>query len=139
MRSVLQEAQFTPFGLWIRQYLRSSSDGLSVTNLDYIVEDFRRKKLMLLEEKQSNGMLHNAQRLTFAVLDRCLSVMAPRWEYEYWGFYVLKFPSGANMPGPGMTINGKLITTEQLQSHLNFQQQFCEPLPLNSNKAKEAA
>lgn len=139
MRSVMQEAQFTPFGLWIRQYLRDSRDGLSVTNLDYILEDFKRKKLMLLEEKQSGGVIHNAQRLTFAVIDRCAFVMAPRWQYEYWGFYILTFPSGASMPGPGMMLNNKVITTEQLQEHLNFQKRFCDPLVLNPENVKRAA
>jgi hypothetical protein len=71
MRSVLQESQFTPFGLWVQQYLRPSGDGLSITNLDYILEDYKRKKIMLLEEKQSNGTIHHAQRLTFKIVDRC--------------------------------------------------------------------
>ena len=86
---------------------------------------------MFLEEKQSGGVLHSAQRLTFAVLDRCATLMAPRWEYDYWGFYVLTLPAGTTMPGPGMMLNGKLITAEQLQAHLNFRQKFCDPLVLD--------
>jgi hypothetical protein len=129
LRDVLNQDQFTPFGLWIRQYLRDSTQGLSVTNLDYVIEDFHHKRIMLLEEKQSGGKLHRAQMLTFQVLDRCLEVMAERVspKYDYWGFFVLMFPNKANMPGPGMTLNGKVITTEQLQKHLNFETKFCEP------------
>lgn len=128
MRSVLNESQITPFGHWIRQYLRSSGDGLSVTNLDYVFEDFRARKLLLLEEKQSGGHLQHAQKLTFAVIDQCARGMAERLGYDYWGFFVLTFPSGTTMPGPGMRLNGHLITAEQLQAHLNFQQRFCAPL-----------
>jgi len=130
MRSVLNEDQFTPFGLWIRQYLRKSENGLSVTNLDYILEDFRNKKIMLLEEKQSKGSLGYAQRLTFKVVDQCLCKIANDLNYEYWGFYVLQFPLNANMPGPGMILNEKIITSEQLVNHLNFIQKFCEPFKL---------
>jgi hypothetical protein len=131
MRQVNNKEQFTPFGIWIREYLRDSRDGLSVTNLDYVIEDFRNKKVLLLEEKQSGGVLHKAQTLTFKIIDRCLQAYAPRMNYEYWGFYVLIFPSGASMPGPGMTLNGKKITAEELQNHLNFKIKFCEPVALN--------
>lgn len=130
MRHVGDESQFTPLGMWVRQYLRDSSDGLSVTNLDFIIEDFKHKKIQLLEEKQQGGNLHRGQLLTFNVLDQCLEKVAPRVGYEYCGFFVLQFPKGATMPGPGMKMNGQTITNEQLRDHLNFTTMFCEPFQL---------
>jgi len=130
MRDVIQADQFTPFGIWIRQYLRDSKTGLTVTNLDYIFEDYKAKKIMLVEEKQNGGRLHTGQMLTFKVLDYALTKMAEAGDhdYDYWGFYTLKFPKGCSMPGPGMTLNDNLITGEQLTDHLNFKNKFCEPL-----------
>lgn len=136
MRSVLNEDQFTPFGLWIRQYLRPSGDGLSVTNLDYVIEDYKNKKIMLLEEKQNNGNIHRAQFLTFEVVDYALSQRALRSNYEYWGFYVLRFKNGATMPGPGMMLNGCEITVEQLTDHLNFRVKHCEPVKFKWSQFK---
>jgi len=133
MRSVLSNSQFTPFGLWIRQYLKDSRE-LSVTNLDYVIEDFKRKRIMLLEEKQNNGHIHHAQKLTFRVIDQCLKAIASRHGYDYWGFYELRFPRNADMPGPGMKLNGQIITVEQLQKHLNLDQQFCKPLLLEAKE-----
>lgn len=128
MRSVLQESQFTPFGLWIRQYLRDSRDGLSVTNLDYVFEDFNNKKIMLVEEKQSCGKMHKAQLLTFNVIDYALYMRAEKFGYDYWGFYLLQFPKDCTMPGPGMRLNDLVVSTEQLVAHLNFEKRFCEPI-----------
>jgi hypothetical protein len=127
-RSVFNRSQFTPFGLWVRQYCRDSNTGLSVTNLDYVFEDFRKKRIMILEEKQNGGMLGYGQRLTFQIVHQGLQ--SANWNpvYEYWGVYVLQFPAGCDMPGPGMLLNNRLITSEQLCDHCNFKQKFCDGL-----------
>ncbi len=130
MRSVISKDQFTPFGLWLRQYCRDSRTGLAVTNLDYIVEDFKAKKIMLIEEKQNNGELHYGQQMTFKVLDQILTHHASEHGYSYEGFFVVRFPKGCDMPGPGMTINGVVVTTEQLAEHLNFKKSAAPPLDL---------
>jgi hypothetical protein len=130
MRSVLNSEQFTPFGLWIRQYLRKSGNGLSVTNLDYVFEDFHNKKIMLVEEKQSGGDLHKAQRFTFRAVDQCLRQAAPQSGYEYWGFYIVQLPSGCDMVGPGVRLNGMEVTVEQLVKHLNFETKICDGMKL---------
>jgi hypothetical protein len=113
--------------MWVRQYCRPSGEGLSVTNLDYVFEDFRHKRLMLVEEKQNGGHLVRGQAETFAVLDGAFCRVAPELGYTYAGLYVLQFPRGATMPGPGMTLNNRRITAEELQAHLNFASRFCEP------------
>jgi hypothetical protein len=52
--------------------------------------------------------------------------MTPDYHYEYWGFYLLQFPMGCDMPGPNMKLNGLPITSEQLQRHIDFKEKFCE-------------
>lgn len=127
MRSVINADQFTPFGLWLREHCRDSGNGLSITNLDYVIEDFRAKKIMLFEEKQNGGSLAKAQTLTFEVIDYVLASVVTKRGYQYWGFYTLTFPPKVTMPGPGMKLNGKIITCEQLVAHINFELQFCKP------------
>jgi hypothetical protein len=92
-----------------------------------VLEDFKARHLMLLEEKQNGGVVHHAQRLIFALLDRTLRLAAPEVGYDYWGCYVLRFAAGATMPDTGMTLNARLVTAEQLQAHLNFEQRLCAP------------
>lgn len=123
MRRAIDKNAFTPFGLWLQEYVNNK---FSVTNLDFVIEDYRGKRLQLIEEKQSGGRLHNAQLLTFAVLDEVLLQRCAEQGYDYWGFFLLVFPSGATMPGPGMTLNGKRITCEELQAHCNFEHLACE-------------
>ena len=123
-RSVFNRDQFTIFGLWLRQFCKDSHAGLCITNLDYVVEDYKRR-IMLLEEKQNDGSLAYGQMKTFQILHHALKY-AQQWNYEYWGVYILQFPTGCDMPGPGMTINGKPITVEQLRDHCNFDSKFCD-------------
>lgn len=123
---VNDESQFTPFGLWIRQYVNRR---FSVTNLDYVIEDYRGKNIMLVEEKQSGGKLHTAQGLTFEVLDKLLYDSAAAKGYTYWGFYVVQMPPNCTFIGPGVKLNSVEITVEQLQRHLNFEEQVVSPYP----------
>lgn len=134
MRRANNKEQFTPFGLWLQEYVRTD---LSITNLDYVVEDYKNKRIQLVEEKQCGGVVHRAQLLTFNVMDAIFDRAAKAHGYDYWGFFVLRMPSGATMPGPGMTLNDKVITCEQLAAHLDFQEKFCEPLqmPWRTRKA----
>jgi len=118
MRTAKNREQFTPFSLWLQEYCRSD---LSITNLDFVIEDYKQKKLMLLEEKQYDGKLHNAQMLTFDVLDYTCTKAAEKKGYDYWGFFLLRMPFNASMVGPGIKLNEKVITVEQLQRHINFE------------------
>lgn len=130
MRHVGDSSQFTPFGIWIRENCKGSGrtveGGLSVTNLDYVLEDFLRKRVMLLEEKQHNGHLGTAQRKTFQILDAALRIASSQLGYSYWGFYVFKMPG--TMPGVGMTLNDVPVTQEELVAHLNFERKHCLPV-----------
>lgn len=125
MRRANDHSQFTPFGLWIQEYIRCSNDGMSVTNLDYVLEDFRQRKVLLLEEKQNNSDLKQAQSMTFKELDRFIAWAAEQHGYDYWGFYELKIPG--TFIGPGIQLNGVKITVEQLQKHLNFERRVVDP------------
>jgi hypothetical protein len=141
VRNVGAESQFTPFGMWVRQYCKDSGrhtdGGLSVTNLDFVVEDYLKRRLMLIEEKQNGGGLGTAQAKTFQVLDSALGMACRELGYEYWGFFVLKMPG--TMPGPGMTLNGAPVTGEQLRDHINFEKRHCPPVMFPQSRKATAA
>ena len=97
-----------------------------MTNLDYIFEDFYNRRLMLVEEKQNGGALWPAQRMTFRVLDQMLSSDAAKRGVDYWGFYLVRMPTGCTMIGPGVTLNNQAVTVEALRDHLNFKHKVCD-------------
>jgi len=133
MRRASDKNAFTPFGLWLQEYCHPL---LSITNLDFVIEDYHDKHIQLIEEKQNAAKLHNAQLLTFAVLDEVLMKRCAEQGYDYWGFYLLQFKIDATMPGPGMKLNSHLITCEQLQAHVNFEKRFCAPYPFKHRSVK---
>jgi hypothetical protein len=122
MRQVNNQDMFTPFGLWIREY---GPPDISVTNLDYVINDYKRNRLMLFEEKQSGGNMHYGQYKVFDVLDSYMSLYGARsLGIDYWGFYMLQMPPEKTMVGPGLKLNGRNITVEQLQRHISFQEKI---------------
>jgi len=125
-RQAKDKERFSPFSRWVRKYCRDSSGGLCVTNLDFVFEDFHRRRLMLVEEKQHRGKLHAGQRRTFKELDAMVRDRAALRGYEYWGFYLLVLPGVR--PEAGMTLNGVPATSQQLVDHLNFDVCHCRPL-----------
>lgn len=128
MRKPQRKEDFTPFGLWIPENCKSSRDGLSVSNLDYVFEDFKKKRLMLVEEKRYNGALYHAQRLTFKVLDKMLRQVARSHGYDYWGFYLVVLAK--ELPEDGVRLNGNPVSVDQLIKHLNFEVKACDPMTL---------
>jgi len=132
MRKVNGPSCFTPFGLWMREFLRDSNNceggGLTATNIDYVLHDYQNKKIMILEEKTKGGIIHYAQSETFKILDKILYKYAKKFNLDYWGFYVLQFPPGKELPCAGMRLNWNEITTEQLIKHMNFEEKFNDSL-----------
>lgn len=124
MRRANNEDAFTPLGLWIKEYLPAS---FSVTNLDYVIEEYQQERFMLVEEKQDAGTLHRGQRLTFAILDEFLHKRCQDSEYEYWGFYLVQFPAGCSFVGPGVKLNKQEVKVEELKRHLSFDEKVVSP------------
>ena len=131
MRAVRNPGEFTPFGLWIRENCRSSVDGLSNTNLDYVLEDWRcrsRRRIMLVEEKRRMAPLARAQAITFEILDDALRFRSehPNPPFEYMGFFLVQFDG--DLPEDGVQVNYQPTTARRLIEHLNFDRMVCEGL-----------
>lgn len=135
-RAAIHESEFTPFGLWIKEYLDPC---MTVTNIDYFLFKIKGDNVyaMLLEEKTNNGRMTDSQLMALRFISNQLTEESgklydfQRWgkkTINYWGFYMLKFVKGATMPGPGMTMNGKEINIDELKKHMDFETKFCEGL-----------
>lgn len=119
-------SRFTQFSMWIRKWCKDSKDGLSLTNLDYVVIEYRKKKFFLLEEKQYMSNLKPGQKIIFKLLDNFMKNNIDFDGYEYWGFYLIQLPE--ELPGNGMKLNYKPITSEELKNHIDFKEKFCDSL-----------
>jgi len=118
------ENKFTPFSKWIRTHCKDPKYGLVVTNLDYVFNDYKQKKVMLIEEKQYGGCLHYGQKEVIRLLNSVLEKTSSALGYEYWGFYLLQF--NGDGPETGMKLNGVAISEDDLIAHLNFERKFCK-------------
>jgi hypothetical protein len=128
MRGVGNRDEFTPLGLFMREHCRDV--GLTITNIDYMVHDYQRNRVMLIEEKRRGAKLGYGQSKTLQFLDELITrgVRLMRQPVEYWGIYVLQFPEGKHFPGPGMLLNNIPITVEQYVEHVNFNIKHCDGL-----------
>lgn len=75
---------------WIREKLPDSSTGLMVSDLDFVLYNFKTKKLVLLEIKTRNSELKTWQRNMFKNISEWIAKGIDK-DWKYHGFNVLKF------------------------------------------------
>lgn len=116
------------FSAWIRQKLPSSSDGMIVSDLDWIIYNYKTKKLMLLEHKCRMGEPGKGQRSIFQILHSTILAGLPSAypQMEYLGLHLLQFPGeGFNSPDPETRdeycyFDHRRLTEEELIEILSF-------------------
>ena len=78
------------FSGWIRKSLPDSSLGFCASDLDFILWNWKTKKIMLLEIKTRNAKMRKFQSIMFSLLHKWISKGIDRgWKYE--GFYLIQF------------------------------------------------
>jgi len=110
---------------------REAAQWMSATiNSNVFIESEEAKKIMVLRlaDAEASGTLNKAQRRKFKAFHMYAEGKAKKLGYGYWGFFILKLPHGGTMSGPGMTLNDKPITEEELRDHIAFKTKFCEAL-----------
>jgi hypothetical protein len=108
-RQAFDTTRMTPFALWIRANCRDSRNGLSVTNIDFEVEDFRdrrHRRTMIIEEKMHMGLLAHGQARHFKRLDRASRLLAAEQNYDHWGFYLVQFSGTGPLDSALILVNG---------------------------------
>ena len=105
----------TEFGLWLREQPEiDSSLGFVTTNLDYIWDNYKTDKFMLLEEKRYKGTVKFYQEKLFKRIDKLCQA-----DPLYCGFHKLVFEN-TNPDDGKMWLDEKLITRDEVIQFLQF-------------------
>lgn len=106
------------FSGWIRENLPDSSGGFLVTDLDFILYDYKTKKVMLLEIKTRNSCVQFWQSKIFGNLDKWIrNGINEGWQYL--GFHVLKFKNSWFDDGR-VFFDGEEVYEQDLIEKLSF-------------------
>lgn len=106
------------FSGWIRNNLPDSMTGVYVSDLDFIIENWKTKDIMLLEIKTRNGGMRPGQRKLFENLDRWINKgIDSSWTYH--GFHVIKFENIFFNDGK-VYFDGKESSEDEIRRILSF-------------------
>lgn len=102
---------------WIRENLPDSSTGFLVSDLDFIIENYKTKNLMLLEIKTRNAELKQWQKKLFSNLDKWIKKGIDE-DWNYLGFHLIKFENTFFTDGK-CWFDNKIITEDKLKELLS--------------------
>lgn len=120
MNPIRNPRKFTPLGIFMHEYCKKSNAGHMVMNYDYLVYDYKLKRVMVLEEKCGDERMGDGQFLSLRMVDDIHRFGSTPAGMDYWGVFTVRLPAGCTHVGPGVTLNGVSVTVEQLVRHLNF-------------------
>lgn len=106
------------FSGWIRQNLPDSSTGFMVSDLDFIIQNYKTKKIMLLEIKTRNTDLKYWQSNLFNNLDKWIKRGIDN-DWRYLGFHIIKFENTCFNDGQ-VYFDGELKSEKELVNLLSF-------------------
>ena len=102
---------------WIRNKLPDSSTGFMVSDLDFILYNYKTKKLMLLEIKQYGKQIPTWQRNLFNILHHALQIGLAS-DIEYLGFHLVRFEK-QDFSGK-IYLDNQEVTEQELIDKLSF-------------------
>lgn len=120
------------FSQWLRKYCRPSSSydscqvaGIELArfvafDLDFVLYDYERKMLQLLEVKTHNGRPSGSQRKTFGMLNQILALGAPLAGVQYLGLHYLIMDAEQPFESENITWDGVAITQEECWRRVNM-------------------
>jgi len=115
-RGIVDGSKMTEFSKWIRSNCRDSKTGLSLSNIDYVITDYKKKTIMILEEKTRLGEVHFAQQRIMEILDKALRLL-PDWDYK--GLHIVKFSNEGPEDSFLIELDGLEVTKEGLKDFIN--------------------
>ena len=77
---------------WLREKLPSGPQGLVISDLDFILYNYKTKRLMLIELKQYGREVEWWQKQLFNVLHTAMTYGLKNTKIEYLGFNLITFP-----------------------------------------------
>lgn len=106
------------FSNWVRQNLPDSSSGYMVSDLDFILYNYKTKKLKLLEVKTRGSRMPEFQRCIFRDLSHWIT-RGIDGGWQYLGFHLLVFEKTSFDDGR-VYLDGKEVTEAELVRKLSF-------------------
>lgn len=104
---------------WIREKLPDSHTGFSVSDLDFIVWNWKAKKVMLLELKTNNATCGKAQHMMWRNLNQWIKTGITK-DWQYLGFNLLTFEKSSFADGKAF-LNNNEISEEDLIKFLSLE------------------
>lgn len=89
----LRQTNYTGFDFsdWLRSNCRDSSDGLTMTDCDMSIYDYKRKYLMFIEVKRRMKFLTYPQERMFSMIDDAMRQYKTNRIKKYCGFHIVQF------------------------------------------------
>lgn len=106
------------FSNWIRKNLPQSNTGLTVNDLDFVIYNYKTKKLMFIELKTFKAKVKYAQRCLFQILDKALRLNSKLIGIDYQGFHLITFEG--NDFNKDVYFDHFLITEKELVEKLSI-------------------
>jgi hypothetical protein len=108
------------FSQWVREKLPDSQTGFCVSDLDFILWNWKTKQVMLLEIKTYNTEIKTFQRMMWKCLDNWIAKgIDENWIYH--GFHLIKFEASDFNDGKCF-LDNKEIKEDDLIRFLSFEQ-----------------
>ena len=108
------------FNLWVRDKLPDSSTGFVVSDLDFILHNWKTRKLMLVEVKTMKSKMEFWQEKLFKLLDELMKANAGNMGIKYYGFKCIRFEGTCFTDGRCM-VDSKLVTESELIKILSME------------------
>ena len=113
------QSKDTWFNNWLRKRLPKGSEGLVISDIDFVLYNYKKKTIMLLELKQFGSVVKLWQRSLFEILHRSLLNGLPE-DYTYLGFHCITFPERGFDEQEHVKFDNTYITEKELIKRLNI-------------------
>ena len=104
------------FNDWVRENLPGGDKGFMVSDIDFVLADFVKKRWMMLELKTYGKEPKERQHKLFVMVDCCIKAVNNGW--EYYGFHLIKFEKSTFEDGK-VYFDNKLSSEEEIKRILS--------------------
>lgn len=109
------------FSQWIQMVLKPSTEGLIVSDIDYIFCDYKQRRIKMVEVKTfGKKEMPFAQKQIYKIIHEALKKGKLYDGFKYDGSYLICLSNSNPYNSEDITVNGKVVTVEYLESLLNF-------------------
>lgn len=106
------------FSGWVRKNLPDSKTGYMASDLDFLLYNYRTRKVALVEVKQYNKQIASWQMRMLSFLENCIKDGKPEgWEFV--GLFIIRFEVTGFSDGR-VFVNGDESSEEEIKKILSF-------------------